>query len=46
MHHELALGFVEDDIRQAGLTILTRDVRFIDRAGDDDVWWLLVAQKS
>jgi SAM-dependent methyltransferase len=45
VHHELALGLVEDDIRQAGLTILSHDARFIDRAGADDVWWLLVAQK-
>jgi SAM-dependent methyltransferase len=44
-HHELALGLVENDVRQAGFIILSRDARFIDRGGPDDVWWLLVAQK-
>jgi predicted methyltransferase len=42
-HHELTPAIVEADIRGAGLTVLSRDDRFIDRSGDDDVWWLLVA---
>jgi hypothetical protein len=42
-HHELAPAIVEADIRDVGLTVLSRDDRFIDRSGDDDVWWLLVA---
>lgn len=45
VHHDLAPAVVETEVRDAGFTILSRDDRFIDRAGDDDIWWLLVAQK-
>ena len=44
-HHELMPDGVENDLREAGFVILRRDDRFIDRVGDDDLWWLLVAQK-
>jgi predicted methyltransferase len=44
-HHEVAPGAVENDLHNAGFTILNSNDRFIDRTGEDDIWWLLVAQK-
>ena len=33
-----------EQIREAGFRLVSRDDRFIDRAGDDP-WWLLVVEK-
>jgi predicted methyltransferase len=44
-HHELHPDSVEAEVRNAGFRIILRQDRFIDRAGDDQLWWLIVAQK-
>ena len=43
--HELPLAVAEPPLAQAGFRITRRDDRFIDIAGEDHVWWLLVAVK-
>jgi hypothetical protein len=45
MRHELRPGAAAVEIEQSGFEVVTRDDRFIDRSGDDDVWWLIVARK-
>lgn len=42
--HEIPLQVVEEELRQKGLEIISREDPFIDRPGDD-LWWLLVARK-
>jgi len=44
-HHELRPDLVEAEVRDAGFKIILRQDRFIDRAADDQLWWLIVAQK-
>jgi hypothetical protein len=43
-HHELPPALVENEIRQQGFKIVSRQDRFIDRPGDL-LWWLIVARK-
>jgi hypothetical protein len=51
--YEIAPSVAEDEIRQGGFEVLSRDDRFIDRPAversgdrqDDHVWWLIVARK-
>jgi ubiquinone/menaquinone biosynthesis C-methylase UbiE len=51
--YQIAASIVEDEIRQSGFEVISRDDRFIDRPAserpgdrpDDHVWWLLVARK-
>ena len=43
--HELPLTSAEPQLSQAGFNISRRDDHFIDIAGEDHVWWLLVAVK-
>ena len=43
-HHELTATAAENDITHHGFQTVSRDVRFIDRPGDD-IWWLLVFRK-
>jgi SAM-dependent methyltransferase len=51
--YQIARPIVEDEIRQSGFEIISRDDRFIDRPAterpgdrpDDHIWWLLVARK-
>jgi SAM-dependent methyltransferase len=51
--YQIAASIAEDEIRQAGFDIISRDDRFIDRPAaersgdrpDDHVWWLIVAYK-
>ena len=51
--YQIAASIAEDEIRQAGFEIVSRDDRFIDRPAverpgdrpDDHVWWLIVARK-
>jgi predicted methyltransferase len=44
-HHEMAAATAERQINQQGFQTVLRENRFIDRPGDDDVWWLLVFRK-
>ena len=44
-HHELRPDSVETEVRSAGFEIISRQDRFIDRPGEDEVWWLMVARK-
>jgi predicted methyltransferase len=44
-HHELRPDLVEAEVRSAGFRIISRQDRFIDRPGDDQVWWLMVSRK-
>jgi ubiquinone/menaquinone biosynthesis C-methylase UbiE len=51
--YQIAASIVEDEIRQRGFEVISRDDRFIDRPAserpgdrpDDHVWWLIVARK-
>ena len=43
-HHEIAVSVVEDEIKRSSFELVSRQDRFIDRAGDQP-WWLLVARK-
>jgi ubiquinone/menaquinone biosynthesis C-methylase UbiE len=51
--YQIAASIAEDEIRQAGFDIVSRDDHFIDRAAaerpgdrpDDHVWWLIVGRK-
>jgi predicted methyltransferase len=45
-HHELRPDLVETEVRNAGFEIITREDLFIDRPGDDHIWWLIVARKT
>ena len=44
-HHEIARAAVEDEVRNAGFTLLERRDPFIEPPGDEP-WWLIVATKS
>jgi hypothetical protein len=44
-HHEASPASVEREIAAHGFQTVTRDDRFIDRAGEPDVWWLIVFRK-
>jgi len=44
-HHELTAATAEAEITSHGFQVTTSDHRFIDRAGDDDIWWLIVFRK-
>ena len=51
--YQIAASIAEDEIRQRGFEVISRDYRFIDRPAaerpgdrpDDHVWWLIVARK-
>ena len=43
-HHEIAMSVVEAEIKRSGFEVISRQDRFIERAGDQP-WWLLVARK-
>jgi ubiquinone/menaquinone biosynthesis C-methylase UbiE len=51
--YQIASSIAEDEIRQRGFEVISRDDRFIDRPAterpgdrpDDHVWWLIVARK-
>ncbi len=51
--YQIAASIAEDEIRQRGFEIISRNDRFIDRPAlerpgdrpDDHVWWLIVARK-
>lgn len=44
--HGILSASVERHLRSAGLAVVDRDDRFIDRLDDDDVWWIIVARKE
>jgi predicted methyltransferase len=44
-HHELRPELIETEVRTAGFEIINRQDHFIDRPADDQIWWLLVADK-
>jgi len=43
--HELAPSEGDAGLRASGFEIVERDDAFIDRAGDPDVWWMIVARR-
>ena len=43
--HGIPPASVERYLRAAGFALVDRNDRFIDRPGDDDVWWIIVARK-
>jgi ubiquinone/menaquinone biosynthesis C-methylase UbiE len=51
--YQIASSIAEEEIRQRGFEVISRNDRFIDRPGterpgdrpDDHVWWLIVARK-
>jgi ubiquinone/menaquinone biosynthesis C-methylase UbiE len=43
--HELAPSEGEAGLRASGFEIVERDDAFIDRPGDPDVWWMIVARR-
>ncbi len=43
--HERRSGQTADEIQRSGFALVERDDRFIDRPGDEDIWWLIVASK-
>jgi len=51
--YQIAASIAEDEIRQSGFEVVSRDDHFIDRPAaerpgdrpDDHVWWLIVARK-
>jgi ubiquinone/menaquinone biosynthesis C-methylase UbiE len=44
-HHEITPSEVEDELRGGGFEILKRDDHFVDRTGEDHIWWLITARK-
>jgi hypothetical protein len=43
--HGSSPASAESHLRSAGLVVVDRDDRFINRPADDDVWWIVVARK-
>jgi len=44
-HHELDASTAEREMTAQGFQTVSRDPRFIDRPGDEDIWWMLVFRK-
>jgi hypothetical protein len=44
-HHEIAAADVERQLNHWGFGAVVRDDHFIDRAAEDDHWWLIVLRK-
>ena len=44
-HHEIALVEVKGELIGSGFEILKCDDHFVDRTGDDHIWWLITARK-
>ena len=45
-HHEMPRVVAERQINQQGFETVLREDAFIDRSGDEDVWWLAVFRKT
>jgi predicted methyltransferase len=43
--HEISSDEVESELLDGGFEILKRDDHFIDRTGQDHIWWLITARK-
>jgi hypothetical protein len=43
--HEISSDEVENELLDGGFEILKRDDHFIDRTGQDHIWWLITARK-
>ncbi len=46
VEHELTSAAGEAGLQASGFEILARDSAFIDRAGDPNVWWMIVARRT
>lgn len=44
-HHEIIRAAVEEQTRRHGFETVAHDDGFIDRPGEEDLWWLLVLRK-
>jgi len=44
-HHEIALVEVKGELIGSGFEILKCDDHFVDRTGEDHIWWLITARK-
>ena len=44
-HHELTAAAAEAEIIRHGFQTTSTEDRFIDRAADEDIWWLIVFRK-
>ena len=44
--HEVPASVVQVALQDRGFTVTSRDDTFIDRPGDADVWWMLVARRD
>jgi len=44
-HHEMTAALAEQEINRHGFQTVMRDDRFIDRPGDEDLWWLMAFRK-
>ncbi len=44
-HHEITRAVAERQINQQGFQTVFRENAFIDRSGDEDLWWLIVFRK-
>jgi hypothetical protein len=44
-HHEVSPDQVEWELRQAGLEIVSRQDRFIEKDPSNEAWWLIVTRK-
>ncbi|HEX2737679.1 MAG TPA: hypothetical protein VHP57_06040, partial [Acidimicrobiia bacterium] len=44
-HHDMTPAVAERQITRRGFRTVIREDRFIDRPGDEDLWWLLVFRK-
>ncbi len=44
-HHEMTRAVAERQINQQGFQTVLREDPFIDRSGDEDLWWLVVFRK-
>ena len=45
-HHEISEATAERQITAHGFELVDREPAFIDRPGEQDIWWLLVLRKS
>jgi len=45
-HHEMTRAVAEGQITQQGFQTVRREDSFIDRSGDEDVWWFVVFRKT
>jgi ubiquinone/menaquinone biosynthesis C-methylase UbiE len=43
--HEISSAEVENELLDGGFEILKRDDHFVDRTGEDHIWWLITARK-